>query len=149
MYRQGTFVCSGCVNPEDMLCRSASGRYRNGKVASTPLNSFVFQSCHFVLDVYCVLYLARLPCYNVDVRLIISYKGYLLNLKCESNLWRRHSHSQSPHIENFNKRLSFRIYIIYLRAVTSEVQIVFQALKLQPRDLINFSSRCSSDRVLL
>lgn len=62
----------------------------------------------------------------------------------------QHSRSQSPHIENFNKRLSFGIYIIYnLRAVTSEVHIVFQALKLQPRDWINSSSRCSSDRVLL
>lgn len=47
----------------------------------------------------------------------------------------------------FNKRLSFSIYIIYLWAVSSEVQIVFQALKLQPRDLIHFSSRCSGDEV--
>lgn len=49
-----------------------------------------------------------------------------------------YSHPQSPHTENFNKRLSFSIYIIYLWAVTSEVQIVFQALKPRPRDLIHF-----------
>lgn len=62
------------------------------------------------------------------------------------------SHFQSPHTHtythntNFNKRLSFSIYIIYLWAVTSKVQIVFQTLKLQLRDLIHFSSRCSSDK---
>lgn len=54
-----------------------------------------------------------------------------------------HTHS---HNTNFNKRLSLSIYIIYLWAVTSKVQIVFQALKLQLRDLIHFSSRCSSDK---
>lgn len=59
----------------------------------------------------------------------------------------RCSHSQSPHTRNFNKRLSLSIYIIYPLAVTSEVQIVFQALKLQPMDFIHFGSRCSGDKV--
>lgn len=49
--------------------------------------------------------------------------------------------------KNFNKRLSLSIYIIYPWAVTFEVQIVFQALKPQPRDFIHFSSRCSGDKV--
>lgn len=51
--------------------------------------------------------------------------------------------------ENFNKRLSPGIYIIYPWAVTSEVQIVFQTLKPQPRNFIHLNSRCSGDKVSL
>lgn len=60
-----------------------------------------------------------------------------------------YSRSQSPHTQNFNKSLFLRICIIYPWAVTSEVHIVFQALRPHPRDFTGVSARCSGDDVPL